>query len=136
MTQSSTAYSAAKGRRFGFTLAIAFGAIALFAAWRERDTPLLIFGSLAAAMALGGIAAPASLEPVERAWMAFAHLLSKITTPIFMGIVYFVLLAPVGLIRRAMGKNALVRPLADDGYWVRRPPTESDARRRRMERQF
>ena len=136
MTSSSPAYSAAKGRRFAFTLAIAFGAIALFAAWRERDTPLFIFGALAAAIALGGIAAPAALEPVERAWMAFAHALSRITTPIFMGIVYFVLLAPVGLFRRAIGRNALVRPLADDSYWIRRPPAESEARRRRMERQF
>jgi hypothetical protein len=136
ITNSPTSYSVARGRRFALTLFIAFAILALIAAWRQRETVLLIFGSLAAAFAIAGLAAPASLGPVERAWMSFAHALSRITTPIFMGIVYFVILAPVGLVRRAAGRNALVREAKDDSYWITRAPSESEKMRRRMERQF
>lgn len=136
MPDSRNSYSAARGRRFALTLFIAFGVLALIAAWRDRDTALLVFGSLAAALGVSGLAAPASLQPIERAWMSFAHALSRITTPIFMGIVYFVLLVPVGLIRRATGHNALVREAKDDSYWIRRTQSDPEKLRRRMERQF
>ena len=136
MTSSSTPYSAARGRRFALTLFIAFAILTLIAVWRERETVVLVFGALAAAIAISGLAAPASLGPVERAWMSFAHALSRITTPIFMGIVYFVILTPVGLMRRAAGRNALVREAKDGSYWIKRVPSESEKIRRRMERQF
>ena len=136
MTSSSTPYSAARGRRFALTLFIAFAILTLIAVWRERETVVLVFGALASAIAISGLAAPASLGPVERAWMSFAHALSRITTPIFMGIVYFVILTPVGLMRRAAGRNALVREAKDGSYWIKRVPSESEKIRRRMERQF
>ena len=136
MSDKVTSYSAARGRRFAFTLFLAFAVLGAIAAWRGRDTVLFVFGSLAAAFVLAGLIVPASLEPVERGWMSFAHALSRITTPIFMGIVYFVLLTPVGSIRRAAGRSALVRKAVDDSYWVRRTPSEPEKLRRRMERQF
>lgn len=136
MPDTSNSYSAARGRRFALTLFIAFAVLAWFAAWRERETALLVFGSLAGALAIAGLVAPASLRPIESAWMSFAHALSRITTPIFMGIVYFVLLTPVGLIRRAAGNNALVRAAKDDSFWIRRAPSERGKLRSRMERQF
>ena len=87
MPDKVTSYPAGRGRRFAFTLFIAFAALASIAAWRGRDTVFFVFGSLAAAFALAGLAVPALLQPVERAWMSFARALSRITTPIFMGIV-------------------------------------------------
>ena len=47
-----------------------------------------------------GMRGAASLGPVERAWMGLAGIISKVTTPIFMSVVYFVVLTPVGLLRR------------------------------------
>ncbi|MEO8575257.1 MAG: SxtJ family membrane protein [Gemmatimonadales bacterium] len=136
MLDHSDLYTAARGRRFALTLFIAFAVLAVIAEWRGRETVMLIFGGLAAVLAISGIAVPASLQPVERAWMALAHALSRITTPIFMSIVYFLVLAPVGLIRRAAGRNALVRQANNDSYWIARPQSETEKLRRRMERQF
>ena len=76
--------------------------------------------ALGVALITGGLAAPAALAPVERAWMGMAHAISKVTTPIFMGIVYFVVLTPVGLLRRALGKNPLRHRAREDSYWVDR----------------
>jgi hypothetical protein len=65
--------------------------------------------------------------------MAFAHALSKVTTPVFMGLVYFLVFTPVGVVRRVLGKNALVRPSVGGSYWVSRGV---GARRSDLERQF
>ena len=63
--------------------------------------------------------------------MAFGLALSKITTPIFMGIVYFGLFLVTGLIRRAMGKNAMVRREENGSFWSAREVTRGN-----LERQF
>ncbi len=117
----------AEGRKFGLTVGLAFGALAaLLYFWRHATVVPAVLGGLGAALVLGGLVAPVQLTPIERAWMKLAHLISKVTTPIFMGVVYFLVVAPTGIVRRLLGKNALVRtagtpPLTPDGYWVQRP---------------
>ena len=133
---SDTVYTAARGRRFAFTIAAAFAVIALITVWRDRETIAAVTGAIAALMFGGGVIAPSRLEPIEQGWMKFAHALSRITTPIFMGIVYFVVLTPAGLIRRTFGSNPLVHSGENGTYWERRPSREREAQRRRMERQF
>ncbi len=51
-----------------------------------------------------------------------------------MGVVYFVVLTPVGLLRRAFGHNAIVRNAANGSYWVDR--RAEAAQKTGMERQF
>jgi len=136
MTNPSRLYSSRDGRRFALTLASAFAAIALIAWWREREAPTVILGALAAILAIAGLTVPSKLERVDRAWMSLAHALSRVTTPLFMGIVYFVVLAPFGVIRRLAGRNSLVHKPVNDSYWIARARDDDERRRRRMERQF
>jgi len=91
----------------------------------------MVLGSLGGVLLLAGITVPTLLGPVQRGWMGLAHLLSKITTPIFMGIVYFVVITPIGLFRRMIGKNAMIPASSPaTGYWaVRDPDVRSDMRR-------
>lgn len=133
---SDTVYTAARGRRFAFTIAAAFVVIALVTAWRNRETIAAVTGVIAALMLGGGLIAPSRLEPIENGWMKLAHGLSRFTTPIFMGIVYFVVLTPAGLIRRTFGSNPLVHRAENGSYWEARPSREREAQRLRMERQF
>ncbi len=95
-----------------------------------------VLAALSAAFGVAGLAVPARLQPVERAWMGLAHLLSKVTTPIFMGIVYFVVLTPIAIVRRMAGGNPMTHKLEADSYWAKREPLEPEAARQRMERQF
>ena len=120
-----------EGRKFAFTLAVAFGVLAGVSWWRESPRALLVFGVIAGAFALGGLVAPGKLGPVYRAWMGFAHALSKVTTPIFMGIVYFLVITPIAVIRRAVGGNPLRAHSGATG-WVDR----QDAPRGDLTRQF
>jgi hypothetical protein len=129
-------YTTQQGRKFGLTVGGAFAVIAAISSWRGHQRAPLTLGAIAALLILAALAAPRSLESVERQWMKLAHLISRITTPIFMGIVYFGVLTPIGFLRRSLGKNALVHRPVDDSYWAKRLTIDAEKQRRRMERQF
>jgi len=124
--------TASEGRKFAFTVGIAFLVLGAFVLWRDKMILVYIFGSLGGLLILGGLVAPTAMGPVQRAWMGFAHAISKVTTPIFMGVVYFVVLTPVSLLMRALGKNPLAIP-AGPTIWHQRDP---DKRKSDLTRQF
>ena len=133
-----TRLSASEGRKFGLTVGLAFLILAAVAFWRGRSTAAEVLSSIGGVLLFGGILAPRHLGPVQRAWMGLAHAISKVTTPIVMGVIYFVILSPVALVRRATGHNRLVRKagapdLVAGSYWIQR---EAERRRSNLERQF
>ena len=100
--------SPAEGRKFALTVGAAFVALAGFTWWRGHQKVATVAGALGAAFIVAGLLAPGHLGLIYRGWMAFGLALSKITTPIFMGVVYFLVIAPIGILRRAVGRNALI----------------------------
>jgi hypothetical protein len=74
------------------------------------------------------------MGPVERAWMAFALALSKVTTPIAMSIIYLLVILPVGWLRRTLGANPMVHTPGASGFWKTRP--ENARRSGSLQRQF
>lgn len=135
--------SESKGRRFGLSVGGAFLVLAGILWWRANNGAALsvdvewgvrrvlaaTFGTVGLLLAFAGLAVPASLGPVERGWMSMAHAMSKITTPIVMGVVYFVVLTPTALIMRAFGNNPLRRVKHDESAWITRTAGKSDLRR-------
>lgn len=125
--------TAAAGRRFAFTVGIALLVLAGLMVWRGKRVPAWILGGVGALLILAGLVAPTRLGPIERAWYALASAISKVTTPIVMGVLYFVVLTPVALVMRLFGRNPLVHSSTDATVWVRRP---EGSRRSDLERQF
>lgn len=111
--------SAAESRRFGLLVGAVFVAIALISRWRGRSEEVVwTLGAIGAVLVVAGALVPVALGPVYRGWMALARGLSRVTTPIFMGVVYFVVMTPMGLVRRLVGSNPLVVKETADGFWV------------------
>lgn len=125
-----------EGRRFAWTLATAFTAIGVLAEWRGRARVAVVLLVIGAIFVIAGLIAPKRLGPIERGWMGLARAISKVTTPIFMGVVYFLVLTPTGLLRRAFSRNVLSRDKASETFWIDRKHIDREALRRRMERQF
>lgn len=116
----STDYSASAGRKFGLTVGIAFAVFSGIASWRGHPTTFVVLASLGGALILAGLVIPAKLRVVDNAWMKLALLISKVTTPVFMSVIYYVVLTPVGLVRRAFGANSLVHRAGPTGLWINR----------------
>jgi hypothetical protein len=124
--------TAREGRTFGFTVGVAFAAFAGIAFWRDHAVAWKVLAVVGGSLLLAGAVIPTMLGPVQRGWMAFAHLLSRVTTPLFMGIVYFVVLTPIALLTRALGRRSLKHEAQDGSFWV--PVALGE--RSGMERQF
>jgi len=107
-------------RSFGLTTGAIVGVLfGLFFPWvLERPIPRwpwVIFGVLA----LAGLAAPMALRPVYHWWMRFGLFMSRITTPLIMGIVFYLVITPMGLVMRLMGKDYMARRLRDQAVSYR-----------------
>ncbi len=62
---------------------------------------------------------PFSLRPVNRLWMLLGRVLHKITSPIILGFVYFILIVPIGFVRRLAGKNQMAKLNRNkESYWI------------------
>jgi hypothetical protein len=121
----STEYTASAGRKFGLTVGLAFAVFSGIAFWRGHPTTFTVLASLGAALVLAGLVVPKQLRVVDNAWMKLALLISKVTTPIFMGVIYFLVLTPIGILRRAFGANSLVHRSGATGYWTDRGGSRS-----------
>ena len=115
-------------RDFGLTTgAIVAGLFGVFFPWvLERALPDLAVDRSRRARSCWALIAPDSLRPVYRGWMKVGLLLSKVTTPIVMGAIFFVIIVPVGLIMRMMKRDPMRRQFERDaratGSRASKPP--------------
>ena len=112
----------------------AFLAVAGVTWWRGHGAVAGLLATLGGVLSVAGILIPSRLGPVYRAWMVLALTISKVTTPVFLGVVYFLVVTPIGLAMRLFRRNPLTRKLQCGSYWVARSG-ESD-RRGTMKDQF
>ena len=60
-------------------------------------------------LALWALISPGSLRPVYRGWMRLGLLISKVTTPIILGIVFYLVFVPVRILFRLFRYDPLKR---------------------------
>lgn len=116
----SAGLSRGEARRFGLLVGATFAVLGVLQWWRGRPSFALVLGALGAVLLLLGVMLPGALVPVRRLWMGMATGISKVTTPIFMGVVYFGVLTPVGVVRRLVGSSPLVSRSSGASRWVAR----------------
>jgi hypothetical protein len=103
-------------RKFGWTFAAVFLLIgAVYHPWMI---------ALAGLIAVVTLTRAEWLAPAKHAWMKLGDLLGKIVSPIVMGVIYFGIFTPVGIVMRLAGRDALSLRLDKSlpTYWVRRDP--------------
>ena len=71
-----------------------------------------------AILVLLGILIPRALVYPNKAWMALAEALSYVSTRIILAFVYFVVITPIGFVKRLSGWDPLNRRAAkSESYW-------------------
>jgi hypothetical protein len=123
----------AEGRHFGLVVGTAFLILAAILLWRRRETVSAVAAVIGILLVTGAIVIPGRLGPVQRAWMKLAHVISRFTTPLFMGLLFFVVITPAGLLARAFGHRPLTRARRGSA-WVDR--TGPQGRRSDLTHQF
>ena len=90
-------------RRFGFTVGMVILAVGGVLWWRHRGAgwPLTLIG---VTLILAAGLAPAALKWVHGAWMIISLALGWVVTRILLTIVFFIVIAPIGLLQRLFGK--------------------------------
>ena len=110
--------TAKEGRRFAFTVGTAFLVLGAISLWRGHVLPPRVLGVLGGALLTAGVVIPGRLSRLNHWWMQLAHAISKMTAPIFVGVLYFLVLTPIGALMRAFGRNPLRHRERDGGFWV------------------
>ncbi len=85
-------------------------------------------------LAVWALTAPNSLKPIYRLWMRFGLLLSRVTTPLILGIVFFLVFLPVALIMKLLGRDPMARSFDAKARSYRVPSRK--APRENLERPF
>lgn len=110
----------AEGRAFAFPVGGAFLVFAGLSWWRGHEALAALLAGVGAVLAVAGALAPTRLGAVERAWMGLAHAISRLTTPVILAIVYFLVITPIGLVMRAVGRNPVRHDAVEGSYWKAR----------------
>ena len=67
------------------------------------------------------------LTPLNILWFKFGMLLGKLVSPIIMGMVFFLVVTPTGIIMKLFNKDLLkLKKNKSDSYWIKRSETKSE----------
>jgi hypothetical protein len=109
-------------REFGLVMFGAFTLFSLASAWKHHARPALYFPALALLFLVTSLIFPRGLRPLNFAWAALGALLHRLLSPLLLGLLYFVVFTPLGLLFRAVKKDPLrlsIDPAAES-YWILR----------------
>jgi hypothetical protein len=120
-------------RSFGITFAVIFALAGCLPLLGDGGVTWWLLAMSAATAAIA-LLRPTLLAPLNRWWLKFGLLLHKIVNPVVMGLMFFVVVTPVGLLMRLGGKRALGRiDRQATSYWVLRDPPGPDPQSMRQQ---
>ena len=105
-------------RSFGIVFFIVFLLIALYPLLKGND--LRIWSLLISFIFLAlGLINSKILTPLNRLWFKFGLLLGKFISPLIMGIIFFAVVTPIGIIMRLLKKDLLnLKYNKKKTYWI------------------
>ena len=118
-------------RSFGVVFCIVFLIIALYPIINNGDLRIwsLIISLL---FLILGLINSKILTPLNKIWFRFGLFLGKIISPLIMGIIFFLVVTPIGFIMRLLGKDLLNLKYNNfKSYWI-----EKDGLKSKMKNQF
>ena len=112
-------------RNFGIVFAIVFLIISLWPLLKQNEIRYwsliisIIFLSL-------GLINSKLLLPLNKIWFKFGIFLGNFIAPIVMGVIYFFVVTPTGLIMKMLGKDLLnLKKSNKDSYWIKKDNSNS-----------
>ena len=118
-------------RSFGIVFSIVFFLIASYPLTQGGELRIWSLIICLIFLILGSINSKI-LTPLNKLWFKFGVFLGKIVSPIIMGIIFFLVVTPIGLIMRVLGKDVLnLKFDKAKSYWIEKSGPKS-----KMKNQF
>jgi len=107
-------------RSFGIVFFIVFLIIAIYPLINNADLRIWSLVISIIFLILGLINSK-FLSPLNKLWFKFGLLLGRLISPIIMGIIFFFVVTPIGLILRIFGKDVLnLKKNNSKSYWIKK----------------
>jgi hypothetical protein len=121
----------ASNKSFGIVFFVFFLAVALYPLIYNEE--LRIWSLILSLIFLVlGLVNSSILTPLNIIWFKFGIFLGKIVSPLVMGIIFFFVVTPIGLIMRILGKDLLnLKYNLNKSYWIKKSGPKS-----KMKNQF
>ena len=107
-------------RSFGILFSIVFAIIAFWPI--TSGNPLRLWPlPISIIFLVLGLLNSKLLNPLNIVWVKFGELLGRIIAPVVMGLIYFIIVTPIGLFMRLIGKDLLNLKFSKaNTYWIKR----------------
>ena len=117
-------------REFGLIVGAVFSVLGLWWMYRGKFLDVAyVFVVVGAALILSGIVAPRVLVVPRKAWMKLAEGMAFVSSRMILALIFFLVLTPIGLIKRAMGWDPLHRRSGPrESFWHPYPPRQQNPR--------
>jgi hypothetical protein len=115
-------HTGSSNRSFGIVFSVFFTLVAIWP-MRSGEPVRLWLLSLAVAFLVCALTVPGALAPLNRIWTWFGLVLSRISRPVAMGVLFYGVITPLGFLLRLTGKDPLrMSRTSPDTYWIERQP--------------
>ena len=118
-------------KSFGIVFFIVFLLIGIYPLLNQEDVRIwsLVISSI---FLILGLLDSKILYPLNKIWFKFGIVLGKIVSPLVMGIIFFIVVTPIGLLMKLLKKDLLnLKFNKHNSYWVEKRETKS-----KMKNQF
>lgn len=113
-------------KKFGYFFSFIFLIISIYLLYFTTYTAGYIFATLALLFFIISILNSNLLLPLNKLWMRFGMLIGMFISPIVLGIIFFGLFTPYGLIMKIIGRDELnLKTSKDKSYWIPRSQSSS-----------
>ena len=122
MTKLDPAQEATQARNSALVVALVLLGIAAWNLWKDRPPVYLTTGGIGLILLLISATWTTGALVFHRNWMRVAAVLGYINSRIILGITFFFMITPVGLVTKLFGRNPMRRRgPKQDTYWIPRP---------------
>ncbi len=121
-------YSRQSLQRFAWLVGSVLLLIGIYLYYKKITSAAAIVSIPGLLLLIASFIAPASLKRIYTIWMALAFLIGWLVSRILLTFIFYLLVAPIGLVAKVFGKHFLEigqRP-DQNSYWVKKNKTDSN----------
>ncbi len=108
-------------RKFGYFFTFIFFIVSTYFYFKDINIAFYISGIISIIFLLIAFFKANILEPINKLWMKLGLILGKFISPIVMGVIFFLIFTPIGILMRLFGRDELLLRLKKKhSYWTKR----------------